>query len=86
MSAVELLHHLDDGPVLLVSLSPRRFEVMTPAAAIELRDQLQAALEQCAPNVGWVQRSETHQAVPEQLKLIEGERCELPRILQRQAS
>lgn len=79
MSAVELLHHLDDGPVLLVSLSPRRFEVMTPAAARELHDQLHAALF-----TGWVERSETHQ--PAQLQLIEGEFCELPGYLQRQAS
>jgi hypothetical protein len=83
---VQLLPGLDDGPALLVFISPRRFALMTPTAASELRDQLQAALEQCATNVGWVQRSETHQAAPEQLKLIEGERCELPRILQRQAS
>lgn len=47
MSAVELLHGLDDGPALLVFISPSRFALMTPAAACELRDQLQAALEQC---------------------------------------
>lgn len=78
-SFVELLHHLDDGPVLLVSLSPRRFEVMTTADARELHDQLHAALF-----TGWVERNDAHH--PAQLQLIEGEFCELPGYLQRQAS
>jgi hypothetical protein len=78
---VQLLHHLDDDPALLVFLSPRRFELMTPAAACKLRDQLQAALA----SVGWVERGETHQCQPEQLTLIDGD-GDLPWILQRQMS
>lgn len=60
---VQTLQHLGEEPMLLVFLAPRRFELMSPDEARELREQLDAALAQCAPavNVGWVQRSEPHQ-------------------------
>lgn len=62
-AAVQVLTNLDNGPALLVFLSPRRFQLMSQDEARELHEQLDVALAQCAPalNAGAVQRSEPHQ-------------------------
>lgn len=46
---VELLPHLDQGPAVMVFLSPNRFRVMTPDTARALADMINAALAQLAP-------------------------------------
>lgn len=46
---VQVLPHLDNGPALLVFLSPRRFELMSPADARVLRERIDDALAQLQP-------------------------------------